>query len=111
MANKKRNPAAVATAGGAKGIAVSKNTSITQTATAANPFITSIRRAPPVGKVDWLVSIAGVCTDTHMRGTKLRSYKKFCNAIKYRFRVSLDPIPQSDWSAIVEAAIAKAGAS
>ena len=62
MANKKGNPAAVATAGGAKGI--SKNKSIAQTATAANPFITSIRRAPPVGKVDWLVSIEGICTDT-----------------------------------------------
>jgi hypothetical protein len=111
MPNKKRNPAAVATARGARGIAVSRNTSITQTATAANPFITSIRRAPPVGKVDWLVSIEGICTDTPIRDRKLRRYRRFCAAIKYRFRVALDPMPQSDWSAIVEAAIAKAGAS
>jgi hypothetical protein len=84
MAHKKRNPAAVAPAGGAKGIAVSKNTaSIAQTGGKANsPAITSIRRGPR-GWAEWLVSIRGVCT----------------------------AMPQAAWSAIIEAAIAKGGAS
>jgi hypothetical protein len=112
MANKNRNPAAVATAGGAKGIAVSKNTAtIAQTRGKANsPAITSIRRGPG-GWADWLVSIKGVCTDTPMRDRKLRNYRKFCNAIKYRFGVTFDPMSRADWSSMVEAAIAKGGVS
>jgi hypothetical protein len=64
MAHKKRNPAAVATAAGAQGIAVSKNTAtIAQIGAAA---YSPVRRGP-VDKSDWLVSIEGVCTDTPFR--------------------------------------------
>ena len=66
---------------------------------ANSPVITSIRRGP------------GGCTDTHFRDRKLRRYRRFCNAIKYRFGISFDPMPQAAWLAIVEAAIAKGGAS
>jgi hypothetical protein len=110
MAHSKRNDPA---ANGAEGIAVfTENTaSIAQTvATDNGPVITSIRRGPG-GNADWLVSIEGVCTDTPFRDRKLRNYRKFCNAIKHRFGVTFDPIPQNDWLAIVETAIADGGAS
>src|SRR4051794_31606202 len=112
MANKKGNPAAVATAGGAKGIAVfSENSSISQTIASANtPEITSVRRGPG-GWAEWLVSVEGVCIDTPMRDRKLRRYRSFCNAFKHRFGVTFDPMPQADWAVIVEAAIAKVGAA
>ena len=111
MANIKRNPAAVATAGGAKGIAVSSNISIALTVALANrPAIASVRRRP-YGKAAWLVSIKGVCTDTPLRDQKLRRYRRFCNAIKHRFGVTFDSMPQSARSVIVEAAIAKGRAS
>src|SRR4051812_4755111 len=115
MANKKGNPAAVATAGGAKGIAVfSENTSIADTVAAANsPEITSIRRGPG-GWAEWIVSIEGdvcadvhvVCTDVPVSDQRLRISKRFCNVLWYRFGVNFNPMPQSAWSAIVEAAIA-----
>jgi hypothetical protein len=76
--------------------------------TTNSPVITSIRRGPG-GKADWLVSIESVCTDTHFRDPKLRNFHKFCNAIKHRFGVTFDPMPQNDWLAIVEAAIAAEG--
>ena len=57
------------------------------------------------------MSIVGICTDTHFRDRKLRRYRRFCNVISYRFGVTFDPMPQADWLAIVEAAIAKGGAS
>ena len=111
MAQKTKGPAAVATAGGAKGIAVSKNISIAQTGAVANsPPIASIRRRP-YGKPAWLVSIEGVCANMPIRDRKLRRFRRFCAAIKYRFGVTLEPMPQADWSAIVEAAIAKVGAA
>jgi hypothetical protein len=74
-----------------------------------SPVIASIRRGPG-GKVDWLVSIEGICTNTPMRDHKLRRYRRFCNAIKYRFGVAFDPMPQADWLAMVDAAIAEGGA-
>jgi hypothetical protein len=74
------------------------------------PVITSIRRGPG-GWAEWLVSIEGVCTDTPMRDHKLRRYRRFCNAMKYRFGVTFDPMPQAVWSSIVDAAIAKGGAA
>jgi hypothetical protein len=77
---------------------------------ANSPVITSIRRGPG-GKADWLVSIVGICSDTHFRDRKLRRYRRFCNIISYRFGVTFDPMPQAAWLAIVEAAIAKGGAS
>ena len=109
MAHTKGNDPA---ASGVEGIAVfSENTArIAQIGAAANsPVITSIRRGPG-GKADWLVSIEGVCTDTHFRDPKLRQYRKFCNAIKHRFGITLNPISRADWSAMVKAAIAKGGA-
>jgi hypothetical protein len=108
MARTSNDPAA----NGVEGIAVfSENTaSIAQIGAAANsPVITSIRRRP-YGKAEWLVSIKGVCIDSSMRDGKLRNYRKFCNAMKYRFGVTFDPMPQVDWSVIVEAAIGKGGA-
>ena len=110
MAKKSKRPAAVATAGGANGIVVSKNT-IAKTGAAANsPVITSIRRRP-YGKVAWLVSIKGICVDAPIRDRKLLRYRRVRAAIKYRFGVDLDPMPESAWSAIVEAAIAEGDAS
>lgn len=115
----KKNPAAVATAAGAQGIAVSKNTAtIAQTGGKANgPAFTSIRRGPG-GKAEWLVSIEGVCADVHVVCTdvpvsdqRLRRSKRFCNVLRHRCGVNFDPIPQAAWSAIVEAAIAKVGAA
>ncbi|MCJ9728986.1 hypothetical protein [Bradyrhizobium sp. PRIMUS42] len=110
--SQKKNPAAVATAAGAQGIAVSKNTAtIARTGGKANrPAITSIRRRP-YGKAAWLVSIEGVCADTPVRDRKLRRYRRFCNAINYRFGVTFDPMPQVDWLAMVEAAMAEGGVS
>ena len=111
MAKKSKRPAAVATAGGAKGIVVSKNTSIAQTLAAANsPAITGIKRRP-YGKAAWLVSIKGVCTDMPIRDRKLRRYRRVRAAVKYRFGVTFEPMQQADWSGIVEAAIAKGGVS
>jgi len=110
MAHTKRNDPS---ASGVEGTAVfSENTArVAQIGAAANsPVITSIRRGPG-GKADWLVSIEGVCTDTHFRDPKLRQYRKFCNAIKHRFGVNFDPISQDNWLAIVERAIAEGGAS
>lgn len=98
-------------ANGVEGMAIfSENTAdIPQTVAATNsPVITSIRGGPG-GKADWLVSISGVCTDTPIRDPKLRNYRKFCNAIKYRFCVTFDPMSRADWLAIVEAAIAAEG--
>ncbi|MEY9136144.1 putative secreted protein [Bradyrhizobium diazoefficiens] len=109
----KKNPAAVATAAGAQGIAVSKNTAtIAQTGGKANgPAFTSIRRGPG-GKAEWLVSIEGVvCTDVPVSDQRLRRSKRFCNVLRHRCGVNFDPIPQAAWSAIVEAAIAKVGAA
>jgi hypothetical protein len=106
MAHKNKTPAAGSTAAGARGKAVSENTSsIAQTVAAAKgPAIASIRRGPG-GKADWLVSIEGVCTDTPFRDRKLRRHRRFCNIIWHRFGVNFDPMPQADWSVIVEAAI------
>jgi len=70
-----------------------------------SPVIASIRRGPG-GKVDWLVSIEGICVDAPMRDRSLRRYRRFCNAIQHRFGVTFDPMPQADWATIVEAAIA-----
>lgn len=109
MAHKHRNGPA---GDWAESIAVFSGSSanIAQARAAANsPAITSIRRGPG-GKADWLVSIEGVCTDTPMRDRKLRKYRRFCNAIKHRFGVAFDPIPEGDWAAMVGAAVAKAGA-
>ncbi|MBR1248875.1 hypothetical protein JQ609_18310 [Bradyrhizobium sp. AUGA SZCCT0169] len=78
--------------------------------TTNRPVITSIRRGPG-GKADWLVSIKGVCSDTHFRDQKLRNYQRFCNAIKHRFGITFDPMSQADWGAIVEAPIANGGAA
>jgi len=109
MAKKSKRPAAVATAGGARGIAVfAENTSIAQTVAAANSFVITIRRGPG-GYAEWLVSIEGICTDVPMSDQKLRNHSRFCNVIKHWSGVSLDP--QSAWLAIVEALIAKDGAS
>lgn len=80
--------------------------SVSQTASIANSL--SIRRDAG-GKADWLVSIKGVCVDAPMRDRKLRRFRRFCNAIKHRFGVTFDPMPQADWSAIVEVAIAAEG--
>jgi hypothetical protein len=84
---------------------------LTDAVAANSPVITGIRRGPG-GRADWLVSIMDVCVDTPFRDPKLRNYRKFCNAIKYRFGITFDPMPQANWRAIVEAAIAaKGGAS
>jgi hypothetical protein len=109
MAHTQRNDPA---ANGVEGIAVfSKNAaSIAQIGAAANSPVTSIRRGPG-GKADWLVSIEGICIDTPMRDRKLRRYRRFCNAVKHRFGVTFDPMPQAGWSSMVEAAIVKGGAS
>ncbi|WP_456763398.1 hypothetical protein [Bradyrhizobium sp. USDA 4463] len=58
------------------------------------------------------MSIKGVCTDTPMRDRKLRRYRRFCNIIKHRYGVTFDPMmPQPEWLAVVEAAIAEGGAA
>jgi hypothetical protein len=80
--------------------------SVPQTAAIANRL--SIRRGPG-GKADRLVSISGLCTDTPMRERKLRRSRRFSNVLWYRFGINFDPMPQSAWSAIVEAAIAANG--
>ena len=78
-------------------------------AVAANsPVIASIKRRP-YGKAAWLVSIKGVCTDMPIQDQKLRRYRRFCAAIKYRFGVTFEPMQQADWSGIVEAAIVSEG--
>jgi hypothetical protein len=86
---------------GAQGIAV-----VSATASIAQAAGVTVRRGPG-GYAEW--SIEGICTDVPMSDQKLRSYRRFCNVIKHWSGVSLDP--QSAWSAIVEAAIAKCGAS
>lgn len=104
MARKSNDPAA----NGVEGIAVfSKNTaSIAQMGAAANsPVITGIRRRPSGNADYWLVSIKGVCTDMPIPDRKLRRYRRVCAAIKYRFGVAFDPMPQADWLAIVEPTI------
>jgi hypothetical protein len=110
----------VPAANGVEGIAVfSENTAtIAQTVAAANSFaITSIRRGPG-GWAEWLVSIKGdcadlqvVCTDVPVSDQRLRRSKRFCNVLWHRCGVNFDPMPQAEWSAIVEAAIAKVGAA
>ncbi|MBR1156078.1 hypothetical protein [Bradyrhizobium sp. JYMT SZCCT0428] len=74
------------------------------------PVITGIRPRP-YGKPAWLVSIDDVCTEEPIQDRKLRRYRRFCAAIEWRFGVNFGPMPQSAWSAIVEAAIAEGGAS
>ncbi|MET4180696.1 hypothetical protein ABIB94_002796 [Bradyrhizobium sp. JR7.2] len=109
MIRRKRNdPAANGVEGNA---AVNKNAAtIAQNPRAANsPRITNIRRAS-YGNVEWLVSIAGVCTDTPIRDRKLRRYRRFCASIKHRFGVVFDPMPQAEWLVIIEA-ITSNGAS
>jgi hypothetical protein len=32
----------------------------------------------------------------------VRSAKRFRNAVKYRFEINLDPVPQEAWSVVVE---------
>lgn len=120
MAQKSKRPAAVATAGGAKGFAIfSKNTSIDPNAASSNSFvITSIRRGPG-GWAQWVVSIEGdvcagvhvVCTDVPVSDKRLRSSKRFCKVLWHRFGVNFKPMPPSAWSAIVDAALAKDGAA
>jgi hypothetical protein len=51
------------------------------------------------------VSIEGVCTDIPIRDRKLRRYGRFCAAIKHRFGVVFDPMPQAEWLVIVEETI------
>jgi len=105
MVHKKRNPAAGSTSAGAKGNVVFPDiANLAQTVAAANSPVITVRRGPG-GKAEWLVSIRGVCTDTPFRDRKLRRHRRFCNAIRCRFGVSFDPMPQADWAAIVEAAI------
>jgi hypothetical protein len=76
----------------------------------AHPKITAIRRGPG-GKADWLVTLEGVCSEAPMRDRRLRSYKKFCNVVQFRFGIEYSPMTQSEWTAIVEAAIAAGGAA
>ena len=71
----------------------------------AHPKIIGIRRGPG-GWAEWLVSINGVCTDIPVRDRRLRRYRRFRNVILYRFGIYFDPMPQADWSAMVDAAIA-----
>src|SRR5215210_6590907 len=109
MAKKSKRPAAVATAGGARGIAVfSENTSVAQTVAAAySPAITRIRRGPG-GGAEWVVSIeSNVCADVHVVCTDvpvsdrcLRRSKRFCNVLWHRYGVNFNPMPQSAWSAL-----------
>src|SRR4051812_12871066 len=93
----RKSLAAVATAGGAKGIVVSKNTSLAQTGCKAkSPVITSIRRVS--GWAEWLVSIRGVCadllvvcTDVPVSDQRLRRSKRFCNVLWHRYGVNFHP--------------------
>jgi hypothetical protein len=114
MAHIQRNDPA---ANGVEGIAVfSENTATIAQIEA--PVITGIRRGPG-GKADWLVSIEGdvcagvrvVCTHVPVSDQRLRSSERFCNVLWHRFGVNFDPMPQADWLAMVEAAIAEGGAS
>jgi hypothetical protein len=109
----KRNPAAVGTAGGVKESAraaeQSAGTITSTTAALAHPVITAIRRGPG-GKAEWLITLDGVCSEAPMRDRRLRSYKKFCNVIQFRFGIEYSPMSQVDWTAIVEAAIVAGGA-
>ena len=102
MAQKRNGPAG----NGAEGIAVfTENTaSIAKLVAANSPVIASIKRRP-YGKAAWLVSIKGICTDMPVRDHKLRRYRRFGAAIKYRFGVTFEPMQQADWSGIVEAVI------
>jgi hypothetical protein len=108
MANKKRNPAAVATASGAKGIAVfPENTaSIAQTVAAANgpAIIIAIRRGPG-GKAAWLVTVKGdgMCIeDAPMRKWDLGNYYRFCLGMLLRFGIRFDQLmPQGAWEMLV----------
>lgn len=74
-----------------------------------SPIIISIRSGPG-GQADWFVSVKGVCTDASMRDQQLRKYRRFCNVMKHRFKITFDPMPEGDWAAMVGAAVAKAGA-
>jgi hypothetical protein len=111
----------VPAANGVEGIAVfSENTATAAQieATANSAVITSIRRGSG-GKADWIVTIEGgvcagvhvVCTDVPVSDQRLRSSERFCNVLWHRFGVNFDPMPQTDWLAMVEAAIAEGGAS
>ena len=106
MARKHNDPAA----NGDEGIAVlcENSATVAQTGAPANSPIIRLRRGPG-GYAEWLVSISAICTDTPMRDRKLIRHKRFRNAIKYRFGVSLKPMRQAEWEAIVN--IAKGAAS
>ncbi|SRR6266849_2987773 len=109
MANKKRNGPA---ANGAEGSAAVLDSTVLlpQNAAAGNnrAVITSLTRGPG-GKADWYVTIDGICVDEPMRDRRLRNYRRFCNVIRFRFGITLAPMSQATWSAIV--ATAKGGAS
>jgi hypothetical protein len=78
---------------------------VTETCAAAKrPVVTRIRRKF-YGKAEWLVSIEGVSSDIPIRDRKLRRYRRFCAAIKHRFGVVFDPMPQAAWLAMVEKTI------
>lgn len=72
------------------------------------PRIISIRRGPG-GPADWLVTIEGHNDELPIRDRRLRTYKKFCNVIRHRLGINFDPMPQDEWSAIIETAIEKGG--
>ena len=71
-------------------------------------MITAIQRAGDNPDY-WLVTIKGIGTAMPIRDRKLRRYRRFCNAIAYRF-VTFAPMEQAEWKAIVEQAMAESGA-
>lgn len=75
-----------------------------------HPKITAIRRGPG-GKAEWLLTLDGVCSEAPMRDRRLRSYKRFCNVIKFRFGIEFGAMPQADWDALLERARREGGAS
>lgn len=83
--------------------------SIAESGAANRPVVTCIRRKF-YGKAEWLVSIEGVSPDIPIRDRKLRRYRRFCAAMKHRFGIVFDPMPQAAWLAMVEKTI-RAGAS
>jgi hypothetical protein len=110
MARKRNDPAA----NGVEGNAVLSESTATiakKVAADNHPVITRIRTGPGGEKPEWFVSIEGVCIDALMRSRRLRSYKKFCNVMRFRFGVSFAPMSQAKWEAIVDAAIAEGGAA
>jgi hypothetical protein len=124
MAHKAKGPTTVTAVGRAKGrstgIPIPKkqaadNASDNRARNPAtnSPTITSVRRGPggTVGglKAEWLVTIEGICVDAPMRDRSLWRYRRFCNVMAHRYGVSFDPMLESDWAAMVEAAIAAEG--